>query len=147
VPELRAATEEDLAAIRELLERAGLPTRDLATSKPRFSVLLEDGHIVAAGALERFGSSALVRSVVVAGDRCGTGLGRIIVQELESVARAAGIRRLILLTQTAREFFAHQRYCVIERSEAPQDVQQSEEFRSLCPASATCMLKVLNDSE
>jgi amino-acid N-acetyltransferase len=146
VPELRAAVEEDLAAIRALLERAGLPTRDLALSKPRFSVLLDGGHIVAAGALERLGSSALVRSVVVAGDRRGTGLGRIIVQELESVARAGRIRRLVLLTQTAREFFAHQDYCVIERSEAPQDVQQSEEFRSLCPASATCMMKVLSDS-
>jgi amino-acid N-acetyltransferase len=120
---------------------------DLATSKPRFSVLREDGHIVAVGALERFGSSALVRSVVVAGARRGTGLGRIIVQELENVARAARIRRLILLTQTAREFFAHQGYRVIERSEAPQDVQRSEEFRSLCPASATCMMKVLNDFE
>ena len=108
-------------------------------------MLLEDGHIVAAGALERLGSSALVRSVVVAGDRRGTGLGRIIVQELENVARAAGIHRLILLTQTAREFFAHEGYRVIERRDAPEEVQRSEEFRSLCPASATCMMKVLDD--
>jgi amino-acid N-acetyltransferase len=145
VAELRRAAEADLASIRELLEEAGLPTTDLETAKPKFTVLREDGDIVAAGALERFGSSALVRSVVVAGDRRGAGLGRIIVQELEKVARAARIGRLILLTQTAREFFVHLGYRVIERSEVPQDLQASEQFRSLCPASAICMMKVLSD--
>ena len=143
---LRAAAEADLAAIRLLLEQAGLPTSDLAASKPRFTVLVDGRQIAAAGALQRFGSSALVRSVVVAGDRRGCGLGRSIVQELEKVARTARIGRLILLTQTAREFFAHQGYRVIERSDAPQDVQRSEEFRSLCPVTATCMTKVLIDS-
>jgi len=147
VAELRAADEGDLAFVRPLLEQARLPNSDLAGSKPQFTVLLEDGRIIAAGALERFGTAALVRSVVVAGDRRGSGLGRTIVQELERVARAGGINRLILLTQTAREFFARQGYRVIERSEAPQDVQRSEEFRLLCPASAICMTKLLSDSE
>jgi amino-acid N-acetyltransferase len=147
VTELRTADEGDLAVIRALLEQAGLPSSDLAASKPQFTVLFENGRIIAAGALERFGKSALVRSVVVAGDRRASGLGRTIVQELERVARAGRINRLILLTQTAREFFAHQGYRVIERSEAPQDLQGSEEFRSLCPASAICMTKLLSDSE
>ena len=102
--ELRAAAEADLVAIRVLLEQAGLPTSDLAASKPGFTVLCDGGHIVAAGALQQFGSSALVRSLVVVGDRRGAGLGRIIVQELEKVARTARIGRLILLTQTALQF-------------------------------------------
>jgi amino-acid N-acetyltransferase len=147
VAKLRAADEGDLAVVRPLLEQAGLPTSDLAGSKPQFTVLCEGGRIIAVGALERFGTAALVRSVVVAADRRGSGLGRTIVQELERVAPAARISRLILLTQTAREFFARQGYRVIERSEAPQDVQGSEEFRSLCPASAICMTKLLSDSE
>jgi len=142
-----AAAEADLAAIRLLLEQAGLPTSDLAASKPNFIVLREHGHLVAAGALQQFGSSALVRSVVVTGDQRGRGLGRIIVQELEKIASAARIGRLLLLTQTAREFFAQQGYREIERSEAPQDVQGSAEFRLLCPTSATCMMKVLAGSD
>ncbi len=145
--QLRAAAEQDLAGVRLLLEQAGLPTSDLTTSKPEFTILLDDGRIVAAGALERYGSAGLVRSVVVAGDRRGAGLGGIIVQELEKVAREAGLGRLILLTQTAAEFFAHQGYRVIGRNDVPQDVQGSEEFRSLCPASATCMMKLLSDSK
>jgi amino-acid N-acetyltransferase len=147
VSELHAAGEEDLAAIRALLEQAELPTSDLASSKPHFTVIREAGRIVAAGALQRFGSAALLRSVVVAGDRRGAGLGRIVVRELEQVARAGKVDRLILLTQTAREFFSHQGYRVIERGDAPQDVQGSEEFRALCPASATCMGKVLTGSD
>jgi len=145
--ELRAAAEDDLAAIQALLECAGLPTSDLASSKSHFTVVRDDGHVVAAGALQRFGSAALLRSVVVAGDRRGAGLGRSVVRELEQVARAAKIGRLILLTQTARGFFSHQGYHVIERGDAPQDVQGSEEFRALCPESATCMVKVLTESD
>ncbi len=143
--ELRAAAKEDLTVVRQLLEQAGLPTTDLAESKPEFTVLWDDGRIAAAGALESFGSSALVRSVVVAGDRRGDGLGRLIVEELEQVARAARIGRLILLTQTAAEFFGHQGYRVIERTGVPPDIQRSAEFRSLCPASAICMMKELSD--
>ena len=143
--EIREAANAEMAVICALLEQAGLPTSDIPTSNPRFLVLREHGNIVAVGGLQPFGSAALVRSVVVAAGRRGAGLGRVIVEELEKAARAARIDRLILLTQTAREFFAHQGFHVIERSAAPQEVQGSEEFRSLCPASATCMMKVLAD--
>jgi amino-acid N-acetyltransferase len=144
---LHAAADEELAVVRLLLKEAGLPTSDLAAAKPKFTVLRENGRIVAAGALQQFDSVALVRSVVVAGDRRGAGLGRLIVQELENVARTARIGQLILLTQTAADFFTCQGYRVIERIDAPQDVQRSEEFRSLCPASAVCMTKLLSDSK
>jgi amino-acid N-acetyltransferase len=109
-------------------------------------VVREEGQVVAAGALQRFGSSALLRSVVVAEDRRGSGFGQMIVCELERLARAARITELILLTQTAAEFFAHQGYRAIERTSAPKDMQTSAEFRSLCPSSATCMAKRLPDS-
>jgi amino-acid N-acetyltransferase len=143
--EMREAANAEMAFIYALLEQAGLPTSDIPASNPRFLVLREHGNIVAVGALQLFGSAALVRSVVVAGGRRRAGLGHVIVEELEKAARAARIDQLILLTQTAREFFAHQGFHVIERSAAPQEVQGSEEFRSLCPTSATCMMNVLAD--
>jgi len=82
--------------------------------------------------------------VVVTDERRGSGLGSLVVRELERLARSAQIERLILLTQTAREFFAREGYWVIERSNAPQE---SEVFRALCPASAACMVKVLANSD
>jgi len=140
------ADGEDLIPIRALLERSGLPTSDLDSARPDFVVIRENGRVIAAGALQPFGSSALLRSVVVAADRRKRGLGQAVVSELERMARMAHINQLILLTQTAPEFFAHQGYRVIERSSAPQDMQGSDEFRSLCPSSATCMAKSLRDS-
>ena len=137
---------DELSAIRALLERSGLPTNDLETARPTFAVLRDGDTVIAAGALQPFGSAALLRSVVVAPDRRGTGLGLRVVGELERLARPAGIDRLVLLTQTASEFFARLGYRVIDRGAAPKDMQQSEEFRSLCPSSATCMAKHLADS-
>ena len=141
--ELRAGTERDQGPIRSLLESSGLPTNDLASASPQFIVACEGGTVVATGALQPFGSTALLRSIAVAADRRGTGLGRIVVQELERIARAAQITRLVLLTQTAQRFFEQYDYSVIDRQDVPRDVQMSEEFRSLCPASATCMAKSL----
>jgi N-acetylglutamate synthase-like GNAT family acetyltransferase len=146
VPRFDRASEEDLVAIRVLLEDSGWPTSDLESARPVFAVVRENGHnghIVAAGALQRFGSSALLRSVVVAKAYRGAGLGQAIVSELERLAQANQVQQLILLTQTAAEFFARRGYRVIERGAAPHAMQGSEEFRSLCPGSATCMAKTL----
>jgi amino-acid N-acetyltransferase len=144
VAETRPALAKDMPTIRALLESADLPTSDLATARPQFVVALEGSQIVAGAALQRFGQSALLRSVVVVPELRGSGLGRLIVREVECTALAAGINQLILLTQTAKSFFEQQRYQVIDRKDAPADMQQSEAFRSLCPASATCMAKTLN---
>ena len=143
---LRAATAHDVRGIRALLEGSGLTTIDLESARPEFVVACEDGEVIGAGALQRFGSSALLRSVVVAENRRRGGVGQMIVQELERQAHAARITELILLTRTAAEFFACQGYRAIERSSAPQHMQASEEFRSLCPSSATCMAKSLPGS-
>ena len=146
VVRLRPAESGDAGGIRALLERNGLPTSDLASARPEFVVACEGEHLKGAGALERFGTTALLRSVVVADDRRGAGVGQSIVRELERRARAAGVKELVLLTQTAAPFFRRQGYRVVERSSAPQSVHTSEEFRSLCPASATCMTKTFADS-
>ena len=140
---LRTATRDDAEGIRVLLEHNGLPTSDLMSSQPQFIVACKGKAIVATGALQFFGVSALLRSVVVASGLRGTGLGRIVVEDLERAARAAHITQLVLLTETAKEFFEHQGYRVLDRRDVPQDVRESEEFRSLCPASATCMAKAL----
>jgi len=101
VPRLQTATAEDAESIRILLERAGLPTSDLTSSKPEFIVAHEDGELIGAGALQRFETIALLRSVAVASPhRRGGGIGRRIVQELERLARGTRVTQLLLLTQT-----------------------------------------------
>lgn len=140
---LRPANEADREIIRDLLERSGLPTEDLSTSRPEFVVAIRNGEIVGTGALEHFGSAALLRSVAVEARSRGSGMGRLIVAELERRARAAGITELILLTLTARDFFERLGYSAKDRARVPPAMLDSAEFRSLCPASAACMAKLL----
>jgi len=140
---VRAATERDGAQIRSLLESCALPTADLATAKPDFLVACEGETICATGAIERFGFSGLLRSVAVAPERRGLGIGQTLMEHLERRARETSVRELVLLTQTAKRFFELQGYRVIERKDAPVAVQSSEEFRWLCADSACCMAKTL----
>jgi amino-acid N-acetyltransferase len=142
-PTLRTATAADAESVHDLLVRNGLPTGDLTTSHAQFIVACDGERIVGVGAIEPFGNAALLRSVAVKAPYRGTGLGRLIVGELERRARAAALGELILLTLTARDFFERLGYDVQDRSQVPAPVLDSAEFRSLCPASATCMAKTL----
>jgi amino-acid N-acetyltransferase len=141
--ELRKATERDAEGIRALLEQGALPTADIAASRPEFIVAYEDATLVAVGGLQRFGTTALLRSVAVSPARRGHGLGHAIVQRLEQTAQEMGVNELVLLTQTAKQFFADRGYRPIQREHVSPAVQESEEFKSLCPQSACCMSKRL----
>ena len=144
---LRAAGLRDMEAIRLLLEGSGLPTADLPRARPELVVACDGRRIVGVGGLERFDGAGLLRSIAVAPDRRGAGIGPMIVGYLEERARAQELSELVLLTQTAKRFFEFQGYRVIERLRAPLSVQASEEFRSLCPSSAFCMSKRITESK
>jgi amino-acid N-acetyltransferase len=134
----------DMPAIATLLESAGLPTADLTCAADFQTWVIEaHGTLLAAIGLERFGDVALLRSLVVAPAQRERGLGQELVTRLERDARAAGITRLVLLTETAEEFFRRRGYFVTDRREVSDRVKQSAEFRSLCPVSAVCMSKAL----
>lgn len=141
--EIRSATERDRDAIHALLSVAGLPTADLDTAHARFVVADDGSAVLGAAAIEPYGTTALVRSVVVSPTARNRGLGQALVRKLEEFARAEGFAQLVLLTETARIFFERQGYTVIDRASAPAAVHASAEFRSLCPASATCMSKAI----
>jgi len=140
---IRAATTQDLPSIKALLQRYELPTADLDDAHVAFLVDEHDGQVTGAIGLQRFERVALLRSLAVHASQRGTGAGGGLVLLLEAEARQNGVDELILLTQTAQAFFAKRGYRVIAREAAPAAVLQTEEFRSLCPASAVCMVKSL----
>lgn len=142
-PLIRSATAEDHPAIRALLEHEHLPVSDLDSSGARFLVACAGTQRLGAIALEVHGEAGLLRSLVVAGSWRGRGLARTLVKSLERQARAAGIRELWLLTESAAGLFARLDYRQSERTAAPAAVQASGEFRTLCPASARCLHKSL----
>jgi amino-acid N-acetyltransferase len=137
------ATAGDRTTIYGLLAEAGLPVDDLDTAPVRFWVARDAGEIVGAVGVEAYGTVGLLRSLVVLPARRGEGVGAAMVQALEGESCREGIDLLVLLTQTAQRFFAKQGYSVQGRHDVPASIQDTAEFRSLCPASAVCMSKGL----
>ena len=141
--DIRPATARDAKPIETLLQSTGLPVADLPSAKPFFLVAFDGNALVGVAGIESLGEAALVRSVAVVPSYRSQGVGRLLVDRIEAQATKAGVKQLILLTETARVFFLRAGYRVIDRAEVPAAVQACEEFRSLCPQSATCMSKSL----
>ncbi|HQR56528.1 MAG TPA: arsenic resistance N-acetyltransferase ArsN2 [Burkholderiaceae bacterium] len=142
---LRSAVPDDLGRVVALLEHAGLPAADITPDGlADFMVAHDAAEIIGVAGLERHGEHGLLRSLAVAPDWRGRGLGAALVEAIEAKARALGVRSLLLLTRTAAPLFAARGYEEITRSQAPAAVQASTEFTVLCPASSTCMQKIIH---
>ena len=140
---LRPSTTTDQTAIRGLLHGSRLPVDDLDTAAIDFIVATDATGLIGVVGLEPFGSAGLLRSLAVRDEHRGRGIGEHMVSAIEARAASLGLRQLVLLTETAAPFFAKRGYAAIARNQAPPAVQHSTEFRSICPASATCMIKSL----
>ena len=146
-PTIRSGQGADLPAVLALLQGAGLPTADLTSAQALHLWVLEaEESLFGVIGMERFGACALLRSLAVAPSYRQRGLGHQLVARLERDAQADGVEQLVLLTETAEKFFRAIGYEVIDRRHVPEEIKQSAEFRSLCPASAVCMTKLLTSS-
>lgn len=98
---IRAARSEDLDAIKALLAQNELPVADINLALLVDFLVAEDvdGKIVGSVGLERFGRSALLRSLAVSSTARGSGLGRSLTAHAERTARSRGISELWLLTR------------------------------------------------
>ena len=143
--EISTCTKTDEQEIIELLTEAGLLTADLTPEKLRnfFAARIENRGIIAAAVCEAFEEYGLLRSLAVRPDYQGSGIGRILVAEMEAYAKESGIKTLYLLTTTASGYFTKLGFQVTQRSSAPGCIAATEEFRGLCPVSAVCMQKQL----
>jgi amino-acid N-acetyltransferase len=137
----RVAQPDDLGAIETLLVAADLPVDGVAAGIGDFFVSEDGGAVVAAVGLEWYGPDALLRSLVVADEFRGRGLGRRLVAECLARAAVEKAEGVYLLTTTAEEFFARLGFCAVAREGVAVAIQSSAEFTSLCPASATVMYR------
>ena len=69
----------------------------------------------------------------------GLGVGRALFEAAATQASLENVRRLYLLTTTAREYFLKLGFEVMERESAPPEIRHTAEFASLCPSTAVCM--------
>lgn len=140
---VRSASPADLAVVEALLRESRLPTDGLVEAIDSFVVAEHDGRLVGVTGLEACGEYGLLRSVAVAPDWRGKGLGAVLVGRVIADASRRGLRALYLLTTTAAEFFPAFGFARIERVAVPDPVRRTVEFTSACPASATVMMRAL----
>ena len=133
-----------LAAVTRLLGEAALPVADLSEAKL--------AHFLGRGAadapqgvvgLELYPPVALLRSLAVAPNVRGRGVGKELLADAERYARSHQVKDIYLLTTTAERFFARAGYARVARENAPSEIQRTEEFSTLCSATSALMHKRL----
>jgi amino-acid N-acetyltransferase len=135
--------QSEFPLAKQILKDSDLPFSDIERENVSLFCLSELDEIVGIGGLEQYGELALIRSVAVVKNFQGKGYGSKLVSGLESEAKKAEIKKLYLLTTTAKDYFEKKGYNVISRQEVPDIIQATAEFVSLCPVTAVCMSKKL----
>lgn len=138
-PIIAPAARADLAAILELLDASKLPRAGLEQHIATTLVAKDGKRLLGTAALELYGDGALLRSVAVAADRRGQGLGLALTAAALDLARRRGVHTVYLLTETASEFFPRFGFRPIPRTEVAEGVLRSTEFTAACPQSALAM--------
>lgn len=141
--EIYAASESDLAAVCALLVQCGLPLQGAADCLGTAIVARVDGALVGVAGIEKHARYGLLRSVAVAPRYRGHGLARTLCECCASQARDMGLDAIYLLTETACGMFTTLGYRCVARKDVPAAIRACEQFKSICPESATVMVRVL----
>lgn len=135
-----ALSEQERQKVIDLLLQQKLPITDM--KEDTLLYLLQDGvKVTGTVGLDIFDDCALLRSVSIVADARGKGYGKILNEQIEVFAKESGINCMYLITNTAKDFFERQGYCVIDRATAPDAIKQTDQFTGLCPSSAAVMKK------
>jgi amino-acid N-acetyltransferase len=139
---IERAGEGDRSSIERLLSDSGLPTEDLDGAwHESFLVAREGMTIVGAVGLEAHDETGMLRSLATAASRRGRGVASALLERVERRAARLGVTTIYALTVTAESFLAKRGYEPIVRTEAPDAIRGTAEFRALCPDSAVCLRK------
>jgi len=104
---LELAENADSAAILQLLAESGLPTDGVVEYLSGFVVARDKtAQVVGVAGIEYHGKIGLLRSVAVAPDWQKSKIGWQIVSTVLQKAQVKGIEEIVLLTTTARDYFA-----------------------------------------
>ena len=140
------ATAEDEKQIKQILTDSDLHHHDISSSQLQHFIIVKDDNalsLVGVVGLERKGDVGLLRSLAVLQTYRRQGLATQLVNKIEEYARSQQVGTLYLLTLTAEDFFSERGYQKTDRESAPDALQETTEFKSLCPQTAVCMKKHL----
>jgi amino-acid N-acetyltransferase len=135
----RPADPRDWDAIAAHLEGTGLPLNGAREHLEHFTLAFDGERLVGTAGLEVYGDAALLRSVAVRPESRAGAVGTRLVRHCLETARGLGVKDVVLLTETAADYFPRFGFTIIPRNDAPDAVKASAEFRGTCLDSATTM--------
>lgn len=103
----------------------------------------QGGEVVGVAGFEQYGESCLLRSVAVDRRVRGQGYARVLTGTVLEKARATGVRKAYLLTDSASAYFERLGFQSVDREKMDEPVKRSIEFVELCSESAVAMRKFL----
>jgi 4-nitrophenyl phosphatase len=142
-PQLRGATGPDLPAIAQLLHDGGQQAGAARERVARTVVAQGDRTVLATAAWDPAGDAAMLRSVAVAADARGAGIGMLVTAAALRMIAQEGTREVYAVTTDAERFFNGCGFRAVSREELPSGVAGHRQITRECPASATVMRLVL----
>lgn len=135
------ATEADFESLAALLASVNLPSEGVAEHLDGFLVARDtEGKFIGCAGLERYGQLGLLRSVAVSPHHQKDGLGLQITRAVLDRAAQDGVAEVVLLTTTARDFFARKfGFVETQRSAYNAQLSESAEWQMPCCSSAVLM--------
>jgi UDP-N-acetylmuramate: L-alanyl-gamma-D-glutamyl-meso-diaminopimelate ligase len=135
------ARPQDMEWVRRILEGTRMPAPDLTDDRAGdVLVVADETGIVGCVAVETYDDAGILRSLAVTSARRGRGFGWMLADNAVGRAKAAGVKRLYLLTDTASDFFAEKfGFRAVDRSIVDAAVAQSEHFRDPACRGAVAM--------
>jgi N-acetylglutamate synthase-like GNAT family acetyltransferase/catechol 2,3-dioxygenase-like lactoylglutathione lyase family enzyme len=135
------ASSSDLDNILALLTNVNLPHDGVSRYLSTFFVMRDaESRVIGCAGLEPHGHVGLLRSVAVLPELRKSGAGSRLTAAVIEHARSIGIKEVMLLTTTARNFFArHFGFAEVERAEYENKLGGSPEWRLPRCSSAVCM--------
>lgn len=141
--QITKATSSDLEEILGLLEVSALPADGVAEQMSTFFVARDSNNRLAGcAAIERHGDVGLLRSVAVAANVQKSGLGSRLVETVLSDAHDGEIKEVVLLTTTARDFFAH-RFGFTDTTREPYEEKLGSSKEWLLPRCSSAVVMSL----
>jgi amino-acid N-acetyltransferase len=142
--EFRLSTPEDEPALRALLASASLPVEDVSAERQEFVLAHSAGTLVGCVGLEACGELGLLRSFAVVPAWRRQGLGAALFERIVARGLLRGVKTAYVLTTSAARFCEAHGFERIDRAEVPAPIAATEQFRALCPATASCFRRRLD---
>lgn len=144
--DIERASADDLPSIENLLAANKLPLEGVREWLDTFVVARSGGRIVGVAGVERCDPYGLLRSAAVDQSVRGHGIGRALIERLIADAESDDLRALYLLTMTAENYFPAFGFTKTSRDAVPVEIQNTAQFRDICPSSAIVMRRSLQRS-